>query len=184
ASLMRMQARRVQGEEARRVLEESVQRITSVAVVHEFLSHSASQETISLQEVARRIIGQIRDSLLDPSRHIELRMSTGETIWLPAESATRCALVINELVQNAIEHGMADREEGQVTIELQDDGNIVTIVVTDNGVGLPEGFDLQTNANLGLQIVKSMVERDLRGSFALTTENGMTRATVRFVKLL
>ncbi len=182
ASLMRMQARRAEGDEARRALEESVNRISSVAVVHEFLSHSASQETISLQEVSRRIIGQIRESLLDPTKRIALHITSSDTIWLPAESATRCALVINELVQNAIEHGMVTQEEGLVDVELQDDGNIVTITVRDNGAGLPEGFAIDTNANLGLQIVRSMVERDLRGQFALETQSGTTQATVRFEK--
>jgi two-component system, sensor histidine kinase PdtaS len=184
ASLMRMQARRAQGEEARRALEESVHRISSVAVVHEFLSHSASQETISLQEVSRRIIGQIRESLLDPMKQITLRVTSSDTIWLPAESATRCALVINELVQNAIEHGMAAKNEGLVDVELEDDGSTITIAVRDNGAGLPDGFDIDTNANLGLQIVRSMVERDLRGRFTLETESGMTLATVRFEKSL
>jgi len=184
ASLMRMQARRVEGEEARRVLEESVKRISSVAVVHEFLSHSASQGTISLQEVTRRIVSQIRETLVDPDKRLSLTTEASDTIWLPAESATRCALVVNELVQNAVEHGMADREQGAVSVALSDDGNNVTITVSDDGVGLPPGFSLDEHSNLGLQIVRSMVERDLRGRFALYRQQGLTRAMVSFVKSL
>ena len=170
ASLMRMQARRVVGAEARTALEESVNRILSVAVVHEFLSQNA-KGMINLQEVAHRIVIQLQQSLIDPSKRIELTV-LGSAIWLPAERATQCALVINELVQNAIEHGMARRDEGHVQVELVDRGDRVSIIVTDDGEGLPEGFGLDTSSNLGLRIVRSMVERDLRGEFELQSDRG------------
>ena len=100
---------------------------------------------------------------------------------MPAERATQCALLINELVQNAIEHGMANRDEGNIVVKLVDRGEEVRIVVSDDGEGLPAGFDLTTNANLGLTIVRSMVERDLKGRFQLHSDGG-TQAIVSFQK--
>ena len=179
ASILRLQARRVTSDEARDVLEESASRILSVAVVHEFLSHD-TRGAISLLDVCRRIVGQIQRGLIDPEKRIQLSVK-GPEIWLPAERATQCALVINELVQNAIEHGMAGRDEGRVAVELVDRGEKVSIVVTDDGEGLPEGFSLDTDANLGLDIVRRMVERDLRGQFRLLGTYG-TRAIVDFGK--
>jgi two-component sensor histidine kinase len=179
ASLMRMQARRVSGAEARTVLEESVNRILSVAVVHEFLSQNA-KGVISLLEVARRVLDQLQQNLIDPTKRVSLRVS-GSNIWLPAERATQCALVINELVQNAVEHGLRARDRGDVAVELIDQGDRVTIVVADDGEGLPAGFDLAEDANLGLTIVRSMVERDLKGAFTLESDRG-TRAIVEFSK--
>jgi two-component sensor histidine kinase len=179
ASLMRMQARRAESEESRHLLQESINRVLSVAVVHEFLSQNA-KGTINLQEVAHRILAQMQQGLIDPDKRIALR-AKGPDIWLPSERATQCALVINELVQNAIQHGMERREEGWVEVELVDQGDQVTIMVTDNGEGLPEGFDLTTNSNLGLRIVRSMVERDLRGTFDLVG-NHLTQAIIRFDK--
>ena len=180
ASLMRMQARRAQTGEAKEMLEESVNRILSVAVVHEFLSQNASG-TINVMEVAHRILSQVQQGLIDPTSHIQLRVR-GSDIWLPAERATQCALVINELVQNAIEHGLAQQNQGRVEVSLADDGERVRIQVTDNGVGLPEGFELSTSSNLGLRIVRSLVERDLRGRFELTASTEGTHATVEFDK--
>lgn len=179
ASIMRMQARRAKSEEAQALLAESVNRVLSVAVVHEFLSQNA-QGTINLQEVAHRIIGQLQQGLIDPQKRIRLTLE-GPTIWLPAERATQCALLINELVQNAIEHGMANRDEGNIVVELVDRGDEVKIVVSDDGEGLPVGFDLTTDANLGLNIVRSMVERDLKGRFQLHSDGG-TQAIVLFSK--
>ncbi|MCE5258416.1 MAG: sensor histidine kinase [Chloroflexi bacterium] len=179
ASLMRMQARRVSSIEAKEALEESVNRILSVAVVHEYLSQNANG-AINLQEVAHRIVLQMHQGLIDPSRNINFTVS-GDAIWLPAERATQCALVINELVQNALEHGLEHRDQGNVAVQLSDLGDQVKITVNDNGEGLPTGFDLESSANLGLRIVRSLVERDLRGHFALDSDNG-TQAVVVFEK--
>lgn len=177
ASLMRMQARRARGAEARALLEESVKRILSVAVVHEFLSLNA-EGTIDLREVAHRILSQLQQGLVDPTKRIALELH-GPAIWLPAERVTQCALLLNELVQNAIEHGMAHRDEGTIEVELVDAGREVTLVVSDDGEGLPPDFSLETGANLGLNIVRSMVERDLRGSFRLYRDQ-KTRAVIHF----
>lgn len=182
ASIMRMQARRTIHPEARAVLEESVHRILSVAVVHEFLSQNA-KGTINLKEVAHRIMAQIERGLVSPDKTIQLSVQ-GPDIWLPAERATQCALVINELVQNAIEHGMAHRDAGRIDVELVDHGDSVSIRVTDNGEGLPDGFDLATDAHLGLQIVRNMVQRDLRGQFTLHNSPYGVQAHVRFAKTL
>ncbi len=180
ASIMRMEARRTVSPEAKAALEESVNRVLSVAVVHEFLSQNA-KGAINLKEVAHRILGQVEQGLIAPDKRIELRVA-GPDIWLPAERATQCALVTNELVQNALEHGMAHRQAGRIEVELVDHGGTVSIVVSDDGEGLPEGFDITTGANLGLQIVRSMVERDLRGTFSLQSGPYGARAHVRFDK--
>ena len=183
ASIMRLQARRARSAEARTVLEEAVNRVLSVAVVHEFLSRNA-QGTINLEEIAHRIVGQIHDGLIGPGKQIRLSVE-GPDIWLQAERATQCALVINELVQNAIEHGMGTRDSGMVGVTLTDLGEQVGICVADDGIGLPAGFELNAHANLGLRIVESMVTRDLRGQFDLSSVAGHgTRADVRFDKLV
>ena len=179
ASILRMQARRVETAEAKSVLQESVGRILSVAVIHEFLSNNA-KGTINLLDVARRIVAQVQQGLIDPSKQISLRVQ-GPDIWLPSERATQCALVINELVHNAIEHGMAHREQGTVQVRLVDRGEGVTIVVADDGEGLPANFDLKVDSNLGLRLVRNMVERDLCGSFRIDGEYG-TQVTVVFDK--
>jgi two-component sensor histidine kinase len=181
ASIMRLQGRRVKSDEARAALDESVNRILSVAVVHEFLSRNA-QGMINLHELAQRIVSQVKGSLIGPDKRVDLSVE-GPAIWLPAERATQCALIINELVQNAIEHGLEDRSEGSVGIELLDLGQSVTLCVSDDGQGLPQTFDLEADANLGLNIVRSMVERDLRGEFSLSGGAGVgTRAIAHFGK--
>ncbi len=179
ASLLRLQARRTDVPQVQVALSESVNRILSVAVVHEFLSYN-SAGVINLREVAQRIVDQITQGVMDPEAHIQFRL-TGPSIYLSSQKATACALVLNELLLNAVEHGYEDRDVGKVTIALADDGEWVTIEVGDDGAGLPPGFDLEDHGGLGLRIVRTLVQGDLKGDFSLHAEKGV-RAIATFPK--
>lgn len=183
ASLLRLQARRAQDAAAARVLNESVNRILSVAVVHEFLSQH-ELAVINIREVAQRILSQTMAGVVDPTKRISLNLQGG-SVSLPTQQATVCALVLNELVQNALEHGYEGRNEGTVTVTLKDDGEQVTLLVEDDGQGLPEGFAVSADGSLGLRIVQTLVEADLKGRFVLQNVGSSdlgVRAMVTFPK--
>jgi two-component sensor histidine kinase len=183
ASLLRLQARRSSDGAVNHVLNESVNRILSVAVVHEFLSQSDSA-AISIREVSQRILSQTVAGVVDPNKNIAFKL-LGGSLYLPTQQATVCALVINELVQNALEHGYDQRDSGLITVTLKDDGEQVTVLVEDDGTGLPESFSVATDGSLGLRIVQTLVESDLKGRFVLEncgTSGLGVRATVTFPK--
>jgi two-component sensor histidine kinase len=180
ASLLRLQARRAESDEVRRALQEGINRILSVAVIHEFLAHQDAR-MINIRDVSQRIITQMREGVLDREQRIRLDLR-GPNIYLPTQPATVCALVINELLQNALEHGYERQEGGTVTVNLQDDGEQITLSVDDDGVGLPEEFDLSQTSSLGLQIVKTLAEGDLKGMFELYGRDKGVSAVVRFHK--
>lgn len=179
AALLRIQARRVEDPKAQAALQESVARILSVAVVHEFLSHDEST-VINMREVGQRILAQTREGIMDKSKGINLVLE-GDSFFLPAQRATACALVINELVQNAVEHGYADRQGGTISLNLRAEGDDMVIEVADDGEGLPPDFDLSRSSSLGLKIVQTLVKEDLKGTFQLMDGHGV-RAIVRFPK--
>jgi len=179
AAFLRLQARRTDSAEVKRILQESINRVLSIAVVHEFLSEYESQ-TINIKDVSQRIIKQLVQGMLDSERRIRLNLR-GVDIYLPAQQATACALVINELLQNALEHGYDHRREGTISVTLQDDGQRIAIEVNDDGRGLPPGFDLAHNSSLGLRIVQTLVQDDLKGHFELRSGNGVS-AIVTFPK--
>jgi two-component sensor histidine kinase len=180
AALLRMQMRRCESEEARTVLKDSVGRILSMAVVHEYLSR-AEHQAINIREVTQRIIQEIRHGVLGPEKRIDVVLAPGNNLYLPARQATACALVINELLQNSVEHGYAERSEGRIDVQLEDNGDEIQIVVADDGTGLPSEFDLEETASLGLQIVQTLVQDDLRGALRIEDVGGV-RATIRFSK--
>lgn len=180
AGLLRMQARRVKSEEARQVLDETLNRILSIAVIHEFLSNNNSN-IINIKEVGNRIVAQLRQGMLNPEKEIQLDLS-GEPIYLPARQATACSLIINELVQNAIEHGFEHKQAGLIEINLADEGDEVIIKVVDDGDGLPPEFEIERADSLGLHIVKILVEEDLKGHISFQNGNGLT-VTITFPKI-
>jgi two-component sensor histidine kinase len=180
ASLMRMKRRRSKNEETRRALQDSENRIISMAVVHEYLSR-ADHQAINIRDVALRIIQETERGVLSEEKPIRVSLESSNNLYLPAKHATACALVINELVMNAIEHGFVHRDSGQIAVQLEDRGDEVCMVVADDGEGLPPGFDPAQTNSLGLSIVKTLAENDLKGTFVIESEQGTT-ATVRFSK--
>jgi two-component sensor histidine kinase len=179
AALLRVQARRVRYKESRLAIEDAVSRILSVAVIHEFLSGQDSR-VINIKDVSNRIVTQLRDGTLGPDKRIDIQLD-GPPIYLPARQATACALVINELLQNAVEHGFKERQEGQVNLTFQDEADRVVVRVRDNGTGLPADFNIQTAESLGLQIVQTLVQEDLKGTIEIHNGDG-AEAIVAFPK--
>jgi two-component sensor histidine kinase len=165
AAMLRLQARRTPSEEAKQQLLDAVNRIFSISVIHEFLSQDEHQP-INIRDVCQRIAHQVAQVVVTPEQEIDIRID-GSNIRLPASQATPAAMVINELMLNAVEHGLKGRLKGSITIELNDLGDSVQIVVQNSGSGLPPNFDLAQSKNLGLQIIHTLVTDDLKGEFRL-----------------
>lgn len=181
AALLRMQSRRVVTDEARTALNEAVNRILSIAVIHEFLSAQDSR-IINIRDIAGRILNQMQSGVLDPNREIKLRLQ-GPNIFLTARQSTSCALVINELLQNALEHGYDQRERGgTISLSFEDFPDRVELRVHDDGRGLPDDFDLEHVDSLGLRIVRMLVTDDLKGTIEMVSDNGVS-AIVNFPKI-
>jgi two-component sensor histidine kinase len=107
---------------------------------------------------------------------------TGARVMLPSQNATSAALVMAELIDNAIRHGLAGTTNGRVAISLAEGGGEVVIQVQDNGVGLPEGFDLEATSGMGLKIVRGLVEDELGGKVEVETRDGLL-VRARFPKV-
>ncbi len=164
AALLRLQARRMQVPEARAALEESVRRVASIAMVHETLSQ-ALQDVVPFDEIADRVLAMCAD-VAAPESSVEVRR-TGAFGELPAEVATVLALALTELVQNAVEHAYPDGAAGAIEVRADRADGGLRVSVVDDGAGLPAGFDLAASSRLGLRIVRTLVDSELRGALAL-----------------
>lgn len=170
ASLLRLQARRTSSSEVKAALKESVNRILSISVVHEFLSQQDA-EIIDVAEVAKNILKLVVENMLDPGFQIETKFR-GQKLILPSEQATSLALVINELLLNAIEHGFVGRRKGIIGMDIAITRDTYRLEIWDNGIGLPEDFTPQGSSSLGLQIIRTLIEEDLGGQFQLFSQEG------------
>ena len=166
AAMLRIQARRCETNEARQALMDSVNRVLSMAVIHEFLSQD-EHRPINIRDVCQRVATQVVQVGTGPDQVIDVRVE-GPSIRLPAGQATPTAMVVNELVLNALEHGVSQQKEGRITIKLTDLGDSVRIVVEDDGMGVPPDFDPEQSDSLGLQIVHTLVTDDLKGNLEIS----------------
>jgi two-component system, sensor histidine kinase PdtaS len=187
AALLRLQARRLSEPEARSALEEAVRRVGSIAVVHETLSLTPD-EVVDFDDVAARV-ATMAVEVSAPELGVTPRL-VGTFGRLPAAVATPLAMVLTELLQNALKHGFgpadgsgpAAREPDAREADAREpdargpDSLVVTarrlpgkltVMVADSGAGLPEGFDPGSSDSLGLQIVRTLVVAELGGSLKI-----------------
>ena len=175
AALLRLQARRLQVPEGRMALEEAVRRVGSIAIVHETLSHTP-EELIDFDDIADRVMAMAGE-VSAPETHVRPKRIGGFGV-LPAAIATPLAMVLTELLQNALEHGLTDNS-GLLEVVVSRSGERLGVVVADNGKGLPEGFDVESAASLGLQIVRTLIVGELGGVLELRRrEGGGTEVTL------
>jgi two-component sensor histidine kinase len=165
-------------------LEDSVRRITSIALVHETLTEEF-EGAVDMADVARRVVRMLEGSLGHEDAQIELHTAS---VRVDAAVATPLAVVLNELVQNAVEHGLGDGR-GKVTVELRGGGDQpVVLQVQDDGdrpmrqpdpavPGPPDREEAQPAVHspaggLGLRLVRALVEEELNGQFTLSHPAG------------
>ena len=181
SALLRLQGRRLASPEAKEAIEESVRRIRSIALVHETLSrqtHSGSDDAVPFDEIVRPLARMVEEGLVSNEAPVRIDV-VGEAGDLAPEVATPLAVVLTELLQNAVEHGYpTSGQKGTVTIVIRNDGRDLAITVTDDGVGLPEGFSPSASASLGLSIVRTLVTSELGGAIAFRNRADGTGAEV------
>jgi two-component sensor histidine kinase len=170
SSLLRLQGRRLDSPEAKGAIEESVRRISSIALVHETLSREAGED-VPFVDIVRPLVRMVEEELVSPDHAVAFTVE-GDPGTLPAIVATPMSVVLNELLQNTVDHafplestnGDGARREGHVRVEMANDEHELMVRVTDDGVGLPEGFTVGAAKGLGLSIVRALVTSDLGGT--------------------
>lgn len=176
ASLLRLQARRVDSEQTKKALHDSISRILSIAVVHEVLSKEG-MDMVDVRSVLTQMIDMIIHNMVDRDRHIVINL-TCDSFTLFSRQATSLILIINELVHNALEHAFVRRDRGIINIEVKQEDYEILLVVADNGIGFNEE-DLNKSNSLGLNIIRTLVEEDLKGIINIIGQRG-TKVEVKF----
>ncbi len=170
ASILNMQRRRAKSPELEQILEENVSRIQGIAATHDLLS-TAQLGMAPVDEIARKIVGIVRGNLVPPELHIHFHISHAP-FDMPSEQATTLAIVLNELIANAIEHGFEGRERGEIRISATLKGSAIVLRIADDGQGLPDGFSIEQAEGMGLQLVRQLVESELRGAVTIYEQEG------------
>ncbi len=174
SSLLSMQARATQDPGAVEALSESRDRVNAMALIHAQLYESRKLSEINIKKFVDDLLNQLFRSYPVSDRRIAQTVHIDEHPF-PISAAMPVGLIINELLSNALEHAFDGRIAGtiEVTLTISDKGE-GRLIVSDNGVGLPDEFDINTARTLGMRLVKILVEDQLRGRLLISSCEGTT----------
>ena len=172
SSLLRLQGRRLESFEAKIAIEESVRRIRAIALVHETLAN-VSVDDVSLFEVAQLLARTAQDSFTSKERPVEFSVH-GDVGLVPSVVVTQLAVVLNELLQNAVDHAfpsdspLVDGLAGTVEVHLsRPEANTLVMKVLDDGIGLPPNFNIEEQRGLGTSIIRALASSELGGGITM-----------------
>lgn len=177
ASLLRLQSRHGNYKSLEEAINDSLSRILAISSVHDLLSRE-DLDHVGVRSIAEMLVQHQKNSLILPDRTVLFDVR-GVDVRLAMAQATQVALVLNELIQNAVEHGFHVTTEGEVHVTVEESDGEVSIWVSNSGDPLPEDFDPIREGHLGLQIVENLA-RSLGGRFKLANVLGWAVAEVKF----
>ncbi|MBN1326525.1 MAG: PAS domain S-box protein [Candidatus Cloacimonetes bacterium] len=173
SSILRIQSRRMKDKSKQTIFQEIENKINSMALVHKKLFESKDLSHLNLKDYFATLINLLKKSFDFPDKTIESYVR-GVDVYVLIDIAIPLGLVLNELYTNSMKYAFANRKHGKIEIKLdQTDQGDLQIIFADDGVGLPEGFDLALNSNLGLDTIFDLVEKQLHGKFKIINENGL-----------
>jgi two-component sensor histidine kinase/putative methionine-R-sulfoxide reductase with GAF domain len=179
AALLSIQLRQLNDEPASIHLREAVSRVQAIAAVHDLLSDERRLSGATLDSIARLVAEEARSTLIPPGLTVSFDIPKSDIV-VPSKQATVLALLTNELVSNAVSHGFRGRSRGKITIRTDLVGSLVTLAVENDGEQVPKGFNPNESRGLGMRIVQRLVTSDLRGEFAIQSNQDKTVASITF----
>ena len=179
-SLLNLQSRKIQDEKLLRLFSDSQNRIRAIALIHEKLYKSKDLSSIDFDEYIKTMIQELH-MLFTENVHIAIHTEL-ESILLNIQQAIPCGLILNELLTNAFKYAFPDglKTEAAIAISLyRDSNNRIVLIVSDNGVGIPEDIAIEDAESLGLQLITILAKDQLEGDIELERKGG-TKFTISF----
>jgi two-component sensor histidine kinase len=178
SGILQLQAIHSKNKEIKYIMNESQNRIKSMALIHQMLYQNEDIRYIPFKQYLEKLSMQIMSALMIDSNRIKVNIIIKE-IFLDVEKAIPLGLIVNELLSNAIKYAYPNETKGQIDVWLKNDGeDLYTLIVADDGIGLPDGFDLKSTSTLGLQLV-TMLSKQLKSELVSKSDNG-TEISLRF----
>ena len=170
SSLLGMQAKNIENEDFCALIEESQNRIKSIALIHEKLYQSKNLAQIDFAEYIKELIHELLTAYaIDPNQiHSKVTL---EKIFLSIDTAIPCAMIINEIVSNSLKYAFPEERKGKIEIHLEEREKKYFLRVSDDGIGLPKGYDPQKQKSLGMKLIRIFTEQ-LEGKLEFSSKLG------------
>ncbi len=176
SSMLRLQSLQMSDEGVRKALQDSVNRVHAMSLVHEMLSEAGDRNGLEFRDYLNDLTQQLKESY-GVTERVNIDIECGD-LTLDMTQGILLALIVNEIFSNALKHAFPEGRPGVLRIALQRHGAYARLTMQDDGIGLPAGFDWRKASSLGLQIVQSLAAK-LGGEASLTTA-GTTCFTLTF----
>lgn len=171
SSLLNLQSRYIQDEEAKEIFRESQSRAHSMAIIHERLYRSSDMKHLNFGEYINTLASDLYHTYVDSSR-IKLELDV-EDLKMDINTAIPLGLIVNELISNSMKHGFPNKREGKIKITFLKKDDHYLLEVKDDGIGFPEELDFRKTPSLGLQLVNSLTQQ-IDGDIELIKSPGTT----------
>ena len=172
SSLLKLQSQYIEDKPYADIFKESQDRIKSMSLIHEMLYQSKHLSKINFKEYIRILANYLFRSCWPSPCKIALKIES-ENVYLAIDNAIPCGLIIHELVSNSLKHAFSGSKEGEIKIALHSiNERDIELVVSDDGVGMPEDLDFRNTKSLGLHLVTILAEDQLQGEIKLDRNKG------------
>ena len=177
SSLLKLQSNYINDQKLLYCFKDSYNRVHSLALIHEKLYSTESFASIDTADYLPSLIANLLSAY---GRNRITLKDTIISIQLDIDTAIPCGLIITELVSNALKYAFPEERQGNIMVQLDDEGDKICLSVSDNGIGLPANFSIEQSESLGLQLVTNLTQQ-LDGTLTLDTSNG-TAFIITFTK--
>jgi two-component sensor histidine kinase/ligand-binding sensor domain-containing protein len=169
--IMSMQARRVKNEEAKKVLNEGVDRIQAMAILHNHLIAYNESESLSMKDYIEELCEKVKESYSEDISNLRFNIDIGN-LRLDEIFGRHIGLTVSELLTNSIKHAFSKEEKPLISIRLYEVKNVVWLEYQDNGKGIPDDFDIRQTSSLGMKLIYGISER-FKGKIKFDNRNGL-----------
>ncbi len=170
--LLELQSQQIEDVLIKEMFRESINRIRSMAIIHEYFFRSESQSEIDLAVYIESLVDNLLLNYSDKKRELTVNYRM-ESILIDFDLAIPVGLIVNEIVTNSIKHGFMERSKGKIDILLAKKESKINLTIKDNGVGIPVNLDIENVKSLGLQLVK-LLAAQLNADYRIFREDGTT----------
>lgn len=171
SSILNLQSMYVKDKNTLEILDESRNRIRTMAIIHEHLYQTTNFSSISFTDYIQNIVSHLLSSYCIDGKQVEF-IDDLELVQLSLDQAIPCGLIVNELVSNSLKYAFSAKEEGIITVGLKQKASKIELRIEDDGCGFPEKFDMLKTNTLGLQLVNTLVEQ-LEGEIKYKSYHGI-----------
>ncbi len=169
SSLISLQTNNVKNPEIRQIFKETQARIQAMALVHRMLYKTKDLSKLDLKDYLKELARAAAADYKAANVRLNLELDSAP---VSLDVATHCGLIVNELLSNSMKHAFPNKRGGKISISLRAKGNVIELAYSDNGIGFPEGFQIERSSSLGLRLVDTLARKQLQGSLEILTGKG------------